>query len=149
MNWLGFLFAGWGVPLAVYLALQIGAVVASERSWRLAVLTPVPVMAVVCGHMVWAYTQNANLWPIIMLMVSPGAALAAALLWLVAAVRTRKWGSLLTLAILSAASVAVASVSEQGLSVLRGRDTPLQAGILLIAGLVIRRIQTALGRRNE
>jgi hypothetical protein len=148
VDWLAFLFAGWGVPLAVYLAVQIGAVVASERTWRLAVAAPVPVMGVVCGHMVWAYTQNSNLWPIIMLMVSPGAALGAGLLWMVAAARTRRWGSLLALGIVSAASVVVASVSQEGLTVLQGREALWEASILLMAGLVIRRIQTAISRRR-
>ena len=151
MDWLAFLFAGYGVPLAVYLAVQIGAVVASERTWRLAVAAPVPFMSVVSGHMVWAYTQNSNLWPVTMLMVSPGAALGAALLWMVAAARTRKWWSLLALGIVCAASVAVASVSEEGVTVLRGRGglvAARDASILLIAGLVIRRIQTAISRRR-
>jgi uncharacterized YccA/Bax inhibitor family protein len=148
VDWLGFLIAGWGVPLAVYLALQTGAVIASERTWRVAVAAPVPLMIVVLGHMVWAYTQDSSLWPIAMLMVSPGAALGAALLWMVAAVRTRKWSSLVALGIVSAAAVAVASVSDEGLAVLRGRSTPFEAGILLMAGLVIRRIQTAISRRR-
>jgi hypothetical protein len=148
VHWLAFLVAGWGVPLSVYLAVQIGAVVASERTWRLAVATPIPLMTVVCGHMVWAYTDNSNLWPITMLMVAPGAALGAALLWMVAAARTRRWGSLLALGTVCAASVAVASVSEEGLTVLRGREAPWVGGLLLLAGLVIRRIQTALGHKR-
>jgi len=59
----------WCFPL--YVALQILAVFKLRRLWLLAALAPAPFMLYVLWFTVLAFTQQSNLWPIVLLFASP------------------------------------------------------------------------------
>jgi hypothetical protein len=77
-----FFVRGWGIGFAVYLILQLLAVL-FVRGWRRAIVAiPLPFMAAVLYWTNYAANKESNLWPIVMILTSPVAALIVVLLWI-------------------------------------------------------------------
>ena len=72
--WLRFFFAGWGVGFTVYLAVQLFAVFLLRGRRRLYALVPVPMMVAVLVITFVSYAEESNLWPILLIFISPAAA---------------------------------------------------------------------------
>jgi len=73
LDLVGFMLT-WGLPFTVYAALQ-GFALVRLRGYSLALaLLPIPVMAYVVYVTVDAYHLHSNMWPILLILVSPGAA---------------------------------------------------------------------------
>jgi hypothetical protein len=58
-----------------YVIAQIAAIVFLRRGWRWASLVPVPPMIFVVAATVKAYSDQSNLWPLLLLFSSPVALL--------------------------------------------------------------------------
>jgi hypothetical protein len=77
-----FFVRGWGIGFTVYLFLQLLALV-FVRGWRRAIVAiPAPFMAAVFVWTEYAARKESNLWPIVMILTSPAAALIVVLLWI-------------------------------------------------------------------
>ena len=71
LGWLGFFLISWGLPFTVYLALQVYLLVTLKGKYRLLASIPVIPMSIVMSMTVSAYRQHSNLWPILLILVSP------------------------------------------------------------------------------
>lgn len=100
MDWLHFFTVGRGMPLTLYVAIQIGALVCVRGRWRIAVSAPVLLALLIGANMAWAYPRGHNVWLIIMLIVAPGAVLSILLIWMVEVAWCRRKGSAVVLALL-------------------------------------------------
>jgi hypothetical protein len=149
MDWGLFFLIGWGLPLSVYVVLQIGALLSVRGPWRIAVATPVPLMALVCGHMAWAYAEESNLWPMMMLMIAPGAALAVALMWLTALMSSRRARNAIVPASICAVSVLAAALSPNGVDLLwSGSWTVITAIALMALGAIASQVARVIHRQG-
>lgn len=87
----GFFLGGSGTAFAVYVLLQCLAVVTLRTTRRrLVVLFPAPAMICVLLWTVYAYHEDASLWPIVMIFGSPLAALAVIAVWIAMWVEERR-----------------------------------------------------------
>jgi hypothetical protein len=118
MDWLHFFMAGRGVPLMLYAAFQIGALVTLRGRWRIAVSAPLLLALLICGNMAWAYPGGHNVWLMIMLIVAPGAVLAILLIWVTEAVCCRRAVSAAGLAITSALAAWAATSGQHEYGIL-------------------------------
>ena len=84
---LWFFITGWGLPLTVYTFAQIFVPLRLRGAWRGLSLLPIPVMAYVVYATVAAFNQHSNMWPILLIIASPVAALFLVLLFFL----TRNW----------------------------------------------------------
>ena len=82
-----FLLAGWGLPFTVYAAAQIFVPIRLRGTWRWLSLLPVPCMVYVVYATVAAFKEHSNMWPILLIIASPVAALFLILLFFL----TRNW----------------------------------------------------------
>ena len=73
-DWLSFLFS-WGLPFTLYLVLQIISLFRIQGIWRRLALLPIPIMAYVVYVSVVASKQGSNIWPLLLILVSPVAVL--------------------------------------------------------------------------
>ena len=87
---LGFFFAGWGVGFTVYVVVQLAAVCSVRGRRRAIVAIPLPFMAAVFLWTDYAARKESNLWPVVMILTSPVAALTVVLLWVGMAYLTRE-----------------------------------------------------------
>jgi hypothetical protein len=78
---ISFLLAGWGLPFTVYVLAQVYIPIRLRGAWRWLSLLPIPVMAYVVYATVAAFKQQANMWPILLIIVSPLAAFFLVLLF--------------------------------------------------------------------
>lgn len=85
-----FFTAGWGVGFLVYLVLQFLALLHLRGARRLLIALPLPVMLGVLLWTIYVYRRDSNLWPMVMILTSPVAALAVALLWVPLGVSQRR-----------------------------------------------------------
>lgn len=76
---------GWSVP--GYLALQVYMVARWRGGWRKAALAPLALMIPVGAYTLFALVAGSNLWPLVLLFVSPFAFLFLAALWLLRQLR--------------------------------------------------------------
>jgi hypothetical protein len=84
---ISFLLAGWGLPFTVYVFAQVFVPIRLRGAWRWLSLLPVPIMAYVVYATVAAFKQQSNMWPILLILVSPVAAFFLVLLFFL----TRNW----------------------------------------------------------
>ena len=137
LGWAAFFMVGWGVPLVLYVLLQAGALLGTEGRWRVSAAVPVPMMVIVCAHMAWAYAKESNLWPMTMLMTTPGAILAVLIVWTLALLRTRRWKVLVAPIAICAGAGLAAHVGGHGLGLFwAGEQTLTIAGALVTLGVV-------------
>lgn len=78
-----FFLSGWGLGFTAYVVVQVLALLAlrTTRRRRIA-LFPAPVMLGVLLWTLYAYQVESNLWPIVMIVASPMAAIAVIALWI-------------------------------------------------------------------
>jgi hypothetical protein len=81
VTWVGFFLGGWGSLFTAYVVLQTWAALKLRGRRRLLVLLPVLPMAIVVALTLAAYMQESNLWPILMILVSPIACIFVILVW--------------------------------------------------------------------
>ena len=80
---------GPGAPFAIYLALQVFALMKLRGIWRIVALVPVPIQILVLASTVEAYRAESNLWPIGLIASGTAASVALALLLLCHMLRER------------------------------------------------------------
>ena len=73
-NLIHFMFT-WGLPFMVYVALQLYALICLRRFWLILALLPLPVMAYIVYVTADAYRLRSNMWPILLILSSPCAAI--------------------------------------------------------------------------
>jgi hypothetical protein len=74
-EWLRFFFAGWGLVLTGYVALQALFIAILKGRARYWVAVPAPIMVLVLLFTYYAYVQESNLWPMILILATPMALL--------------------------------------------------------------------------
>jgi hypothetical protein len=79
---LGHFFCTWGLPFIVYLGLQIAAVIRLRGARRLVSIIPVLPMIWVVAFTISAFREQSNLWPILLILASPLAAIFIAVVYL-------------------------------------------------------------------
>jgi hypothetical protein len=90
MDWISFLFTGWGVGFTAYVVLQ-GVTLAFVTGYHgKLVWIPIPFMALVLVLTISAYFQESNLWPVALIICSPLAVLYLALVSLFAGIARAK-----------------------------------------------------------
>jgi hypothetical protein len=147
LGWVSFFLTGWGVPLSLYVVLQVGALLGTEGPWRISAAAPIPLMAVVSAHMAWAYLQESNLWPMTMLMTAPGAILAVLVVWVAALLRKRKWKLLALPAAACASAILAARIGGHGIHLFSADNETLTiAGVLVTLGALAARVFGHSGR---
>jgi hypothetical protein len=77
----------WGLPFTIYVFSQILVPIRLRGAWRWLSLLPIPVMAYVVCATVAAFKIHSNMWPILLIIVSPVAAFFLILLFFL----TRNW----------------------------------------------------------
>jgi hypothetical protein len=83
IEWLSFFLAGWGSFFSAYSVLQVLMLLTLKRSWRYWALLPIPFMLWLLIVTLQAYHAHSNMWPILMIFISPLAALAVAIFLLI------------------------------------------------------------------
>lgn len=73
----------WGLPFTIYVGLQVFTVIRLRGLMRLAALLPMPVMMYVVYVTINAYHAHSNIWPILLILVSPCAIIFLLVLLLV------------------------------------------------------------------
>jgi hypothetical protein len=76
--WFGFFFGGWGTSFSAYVVVQSIAMWTLKRSFWFAALIPLVAMLVVALATAQAYRHESNMWPMLMILVSPIAVLVVA-----------------------------------------------------------------------
>ena len=61
----------WGLPFTLYIVLQVFTVIRLRGLWRLVAVLPVPVMTYVVYVTADAYYARSNMWPILLILISP------------------------------------------------------------------------------
>jgi hypothetical protein len=72
---------GWGVGFGVYSLLQVAALLTLNGWRRLLIALPIPFMVYILVITLRGEARGSNLWPIMMILFSPAAALGVALVW--------------------------------------------------------------------
>jgi hypothetical protein len=110
IDWLGFFFGGWGSPFSAYVALQTLALATLWRPLKYVALVPLPIMLWIAVLTFQAFHEHSNAWPLLLILVSPVAALALGVLEIVGVWRQSQPHRIvlisLTLAILVAGALA-------------------------------------------
>jgi hypothetical protein len=83
IGWVMF-FCTWGLPFIIYLSLQIAAVIRLRGARRLVSIIPMLPMVGVVAVTISAFREQSNLWPILLIIASPFAALFIAVVCLTA-----------------------------------------------------------------
>jgi hypothetical protein len=114
MDWLHFFAAGRGIPLTLYVAFQVGALVCLRGRWRVAVSAPVLLALLTLANMAWSDPKGRSVWLMILLTVAPGAILSIVLVWVVEVAWTRRVASAGGLAILCAVAIGAVAGGQHG-----------------------------------
>ncbi|MDQ6799253.1 MAG: hypothetical protein M3041_00285 [Acidobacteriota bacterium] len=136
----GWFVSGWGVGFAAYVIVQIAAILTLRNRWRLISAIPVPFMVYIFIITVKGEHAGSNLWPLMMILFSPGAALGVLLVWVGALVTTNRDVYLWVPAATVVGLFLLAAVSSEGVAVLwTGEFTliPAAACFLVAAALDI------------
>jgi hypothetical protein len=80
--WIEFFMAGWGLLFTLYLIIQILAIWQVKGRAKLGVSVPLLLMVLVLIATFSAYREGSNLWPILLILCSPIAAIIVAGIWL-------------------------------------------------------------------
>jgi hypothetical protein len=67
----GFFIGGWGSSFAAYVAVQAIALATLKRSFRFWAMLPIPFMLVLAFITFSAYSHDSNMWPLLMIFLSP------------------------------------------------------------------------------
>jgi hypothetical protein len=78
----------WLVLVPAYFFLQYFTLVRYGGGWRFAALAPLIVMVPIVGHAVLAFLGGSNLWPLLLILVSPIGFLYLVGLGIIRAIRT-------------------------------------------------------------
>jgi hypothetical protein len=78
----------WLVLVPAYFFLQYFTVSRYRGGWRIAAVAPMVVMAPIVGHAILALLAGSNLWPLLLILVSPIAFLYLVVLGIIRAIRT-------------------------------------------------------------
>jgi hypothetical protein len=84
----GLLEEAWLVLVPAYFFLQYFTLARYRGGWRIAALVPLVVMAPIVGHAILAFLAVSNLWPLLLILVSPIAFLYLVAVAVIRAVRT-------------------------------------------------------------
>ena len=79
-SWNAFFLGGWGTVFSAYVIVQTLALFALRQRFLKASLIPLGVMLVVGLLTIVAYRGQSNLWPILLVLTSPIALLAVAII---------------------------------------------------------------------
>ncbi len=80
LDWLGFFFGGWGSTFSAYVALQVLTLATLKRPLNHIALVPMPIMLWVFVVTIQAFHEHSNMWPMLLILASPVAALALGML---------------------------------------------------------------------
>jgi len=78
----------WLVLVPAYFFLQYFTLARYRGGWRMAALAPLVVMLPLVGHAILAFLAGSNLWPLLLILVSPIAFLYLVVLGIIRAIRT-------------------------------------------------------------
>jgi len=78
--WTRFFLGGWGTSFSAYVALQLVALLTLRRAFWVAALVPFAAMVAVAVLTVHAFLQQSNMWPMLMILASPFAAILVAMI---------------------------------------------------------------------
>jgi hypothetical protein len=149
MSWLRFFAIGWGLPLSIYVVVQAAAIFTLRGRSRAAATVPLPLMLLVTAHMAWAYRQESNLWPMTMLMITPGAILGLVVIWVAALLATHRWPFILIPGALISVAVLAASQTDPGIGILwTGQETAAIAATVVALGVAVIQAARFLARRK-
>ena len=87
MEWIGYAFAATLIPVGLfgglfgYPILQVRMIRRTRGGWRALAWLPVPLMACVLGVTLYAFAKQSNVWPIILIFISPVVLLYLLILW--------------------------------------------------------------------
>jgi peptidoglycan/LPS O-acetylase OafA/YrhL len=112
LDWLRFFAVGRGMPLSLYLAFQLAALLCLRGRFRVAASAPLLLAILIGANMAWAYPHGNNVWRMIMLTVAPGAVLAIVLVWGAEVAYCRRRTSALCLAALGVWAVWAAASGQ-------------------------------------
>jgi hypothetical protein len=91
MEMLGGLIIAIGFSAALgYLPLQIIALVKWRGAWRWAAVAPLALMVPVIVYTAYAFAQDSNLWPIVLIFAAPIATFGLGILFVIHYVTTRQ-----------------------------------------------------------
>jgi len=79
-SWSAFFLGGWGTIFSAYVVMQMLALFTLRQRFLKASLIPLGVMLVVGLITIIAYRGQSNLWPILLVLASPLALLAVAII---------------------------------------------------------------------
>ena len=79
-SWGAFFLGGWGTAFSAYVVIQMLALFTLRQRFLRASLIPLGVMLVVVLITILAYRAQSNLWPILLVLTSPLALLAVAVI---------------------------------------------------------------------
>ena len=79
-SWSAFFLGGWGTVFSAYVVIQVLALFTLQRRFLKAALIPLGVMLVVGLITIIAYRGQSNFWPILLVLTSPLALLAVAII---------------------------------------------------------------------
>ena len=82
LGWV-FFFSTWGLGFLAYLVLQVLTLVRLRGGARIFAALPLLPMAVVAAWTAYAYMEESNLWPIVLILVGFPAAAYLVVVWLV------------------------------------------------------------------
>jgi hypothetical protein len=89
-DWFSYLFGFWGWPTSAYAIAQIVAPFALPAPWRYIALVPLPFMLWLLYATDRAFAAQSPQAPILLILASPVALIALAVLFIAARVMTRK-----------------------------------------------------------
>jgi hypothetical protein len=140
---------GWGVGFGAYVAIQISALLALRGRWRALSALPLPFMLFLFVVTLQSEARGDTLWPLPMILLSPGAALGLLLLWVVALVNTNRTNRVWVPGLIAVVIFALAAGSSEGLSVLwSGTFTIIPAIVLLLVAAAVE-VYFRIGARSE
>jgi hypothetical protein len=84
----GILEEAWLVLVPAYFFLQYFTVSRYRGGWRIAALVPLVVMVPIVGQAILAFLAGSNLWPLLLILVSPIAFLYLVAVAVIRAIRT-------------------------------------------------------------
>ncbi len=79
-SWSAFFLGGWGTVFSAYAVIQALAVFTLRRPFLMASLVPLGTMLVVGLITIIAYRGQSNFWPVLLVLASPVALLAVAII---------------------------------------------------------------------
>jgi len=89
-NWIEFFVAGWGLLFTVYVIVQSIVAWFTTGRARILVLIPMPMMLLVLIFTFSAYQEASNLWPLLLILLSPIAIVYIIVIWFIQILRHRR-----------------------------------------------------------